>query len=74
MAIVKKPKASHTDAHAARFIADIEKPAERDKRVQTTMRFDPDLLKRVDVAAKRRGISRSAWIQYTVSKALDEET
>ena len=26
---------------------------------------------KVDAAAKRRGISRSAWIQFTVSRALD---
>ena len=37
------------------------------------IRFDRALLARVDRAAKRRGISRSAWIQYTVSRALDEE-
>ncbi len=35
------------------------------------MRFDPEVLKRVDEAAKRRGVSRSAWIQFTVSRALD---
>jgi hypothetical protein len=29
------------------------------------------LLAKVDAAAKRRGISRSAWIQFTVSRALD---
>jgi len=37
------------------------------------IRFAPDLLARVDRAARRRGISRAAWIQYTLSKALDEE-
>ena len=35
------------------------------------IRFDRDLLDRVDAAAKRRGISRSAWVQYTISRALD---
>jgi hypothetical protein len=35
------------------------------------IRFDAQLLERVDTAAKRRGISRSAWIQFTVSRALD---
>lgn len=74
MAIAKKPKVGHTDTQAARFIAGVDKPAGKDKRVQTTLRFDPALLKHVDSAAKRRGISRSAWIQYTISKALDEET
>ena len=30
--------------------------------------------RRIEAAAKRRGISRSAWIQYTLSHVLDEET
>lgn len=37
------------------------------------VRFDPQLLMAVDAAAKRRGISRSAWIQYTLSQALEEQ-
>lgn len=36
------------------------------------VRFNRALLKRVDEAAKRRGISRSSWIQFTVSRALDQ--
>ncbi len=41
-------------------------------KVPVMMRFDHDVLARVDAAAKRRGISRSAWIQFTVSRALDQ--
>ena len=37
------------------------------------LRFDADLLRRVDTAAKRRGISRSAWIAFKVSEALDTD-
>jgi hypothetical protein len=37
------------------------------------IRFAPELLARVDQAARRRGISRSAWIAFTLSKALDDE-
>jgi predicted HicB family RNase H-like nuclease len=37
------------------------------------LRFDGELLRRVDLAAKRRGISRSAWIAFKVSEALDAE-
>ena len=37
------------------------------------LRFDAGLLRRVDTAAKRRGISRSAWIAFKVSEALDAE-
>ena len=41
--------------------------------VATTLRIDAELLARIDAAARRRGISRSAWIKYTLSRALDEE-
>src|SRR4051794_19334239 len=44
-----------------------------DRRQPAMIRFDRTLLARVDRAAKRRGISRSAWIQYTVSRVLDDE-
>ena len=37
------------------------------------IRFDAGLLARVDRAAKRRGVSRSAWVAFTLSKALDDE-
>jgi metal-responsive CopG/Arc/MetJ family transcriptional regulator len=37
------------------------------------IRFDAELLARVDRAARRRGVSRSAWVAFTLSKALDEE-
>jgi len=35
------------------------------------VRFDAALLAKVDRAAKKRGVSRSAWIQYTLSEALE---
>jgi predicted HicB family RNase H-like nuclease len=41
------------------------------RKVPAMIRFDRELLERVDAAAKRRGVSRSAWVQYTLSKALD---
>jgi hypothetical protein len=37
------------------------------------VRFDRNMLKRVDGAAKRRGVSRSAWIHFMVSRALEQE-
>jgi len=43
------------------------------RRRPAMIRFDRALLDRIDQAARRRGISRSAWVQYTVSRALDEE-
>jgi len=84
MAIAKKPKRDHSaaknmlgDAAAEKFIAGAEAsqeaaPQEDDKKIQTTLRFDRDLLQRIDAAAKHRGISRSSWIQFTLSRALDQ--
>ena len=84
MAIAKKPKRDHSaakdimgDAVAAKFIAGAdfsqeEARQEDDKKIQTTLRFDRDLLQRIDAAAKHRGISRSSWIQFTLSRALDQ--
>jgi predicted HicB family RNase H-like nuclease len=77
MAIAKKPGSKPpAEADADRFIAGAgvgEAPAAARKgRVATMVRFDADLLARVDAAAKKRGVSRSAWIQYTLSEALEE--
>jgi predicted HicB family RNase H-like nuclease len=77
MAIAKKPNAiKPADVEADRFIAGAGAPAapapEPAKgRVATMVRFDAALLKKVDAAAKKRGVSRSAWIQYTLSEALE---
>ena len=65
------------DAAAEAFIQGAGKPAANDpppkrKRKERVMiQFDDKVLERVDTAAERRGISRSAWIQYVVSRALD---
>jgi predicted HicB family RNase H-like nuclease len=83
MAIAKKPKRDHSaakdmigDAAAEKFIAGADASQEAlqegDKKIQTTLRFDRDLLQRIDAAAKHRGISRSSWIQFTLSRALDQ--
>jgi hypothetical protein len=75
MAIAKKPEGhpkDTTEKAADRFIAGAsETRATRDHKIPTTLRFDATLLTRIDAAAKRRGVSRSAWIQYTLSRALD---
>jgi hypothetical protein len=81
MAIAKKPnrnrnEISPDEQRAAAFITGAEQKPEPEndetKKVPIMMRFDRDVLTRVDAAAKRRGISRSAWIQFTVSRALDQ--
>ena len=35
------------------------------------MRFDANLLQRIDEAARRLGISRTAWLHVAASKALE---
>jgi uncharacterized protein (DUF4415 family) len=83
MAITKKPTRNQTaitpqdqDRAAQAFISSAGQPpapaAETAKKVPLMVRFDADVLRRVDEAAKRRGVSRSAWIQFTVSRALDQ--
>jgi predicted HicB family RNase H-like nuclease len=80
MAIAKKPKSNRkasdkpdTEQAAEAFIsgAGEEEAKASTKKIPIMMRFDPSVLEKVDAAAKRRGISRSAWIQFTVSRALD---
>lgn len=48
-------------------------PSDGFRKTPIMLRFDAGLLRRVDTAAKRRGISRSAWIAFKVSEALDAE-
>ena len=80
MAIARKPNRSTLDTQtpdpekaAEAFIAGAGGAPERAvvHKTPVMIRFDRDLLDRVDAAAKRRGISRSAWVQYTISRALD---
>lgn len=81
MAIAKKPKSNqnassepNTEQAAEAFISGIreEEGKPSAKKIPIMMRFDPSVLEKVDAAAKRRGISRSAWIQFVVSRALDQ--
>jgi hypothetical protein len=72
MAIAKKPNSNRTDiAKKEAFIAGKGDNAESGK-VATLVRFDRELLRRIDAAAKRRGISRAGWLGFVASRALDE--
>ena len=84
MTITKKPqrnrlaaKQESSDDAAEKFIAGAvfsrEEASQEDrKKVPIMVRFDRALLQRVDKAAKHRSISRSAWIQFTLSRAFDQ--
>lgn len=84
MAIGKKPTTQrqetlnrNDDTAIDAFIAKADKiaqqPQEEGRRVPVTMRYDPDILKRVDTAAKRLGISRSAYVHVALSRSLEQD-
>ena len=86
MAIARRPNGNRTPAPPAAqeraaeaFIqgaakaAAVAEPEAGGRKTPIMLRFDAALLRRVDSAAKRRGISRSAWIAFKVSEALDAE-
>jgi len=72
---VDQDKAAEVFIHGAagRDIPVGEAPMNGTRKTPIMLRFDVGLLRRVDTAAKRRGISRSAWIAFKVSEALDAE-
>lgn len=83
MAIAKQPKGNRSATNspvpehvAEAFISGADAAGKvnptNSKKTPVMVRFDPSLLGRVDAAAKHRGISRSAWIQFTLSRALDQ--
>jgi molybdopterin-guanine dinucleotide biosynthesis protein A len=86
MNIAKKPKRPSTDiistqdSKADAFIAGARhksglEPSVKTHRIErhpVLIRFDSRLLNKVEEAAQKRGISRSAWIQYVVSVALEK--
>ena len=72
-------KPANTDKRADAFISGAglprspaPTPAEAEgSKVVVNMRFDAALLQRIDAAAKRLGISRTAWLHVAASKALE---
>ncbi len=63
----KKPKVEESPAPAAPSLAD------RAAKVPVALRFDGDLLARIDAVAVKRGMSRNALISYWCSRALEAE-
>jgi hypothetical protein len=69
------PTRSGDDRKAEAFIAAASNageatPADSTGKAVVNMRFDAQLLSRVDAAAKQQGISRTAWLHVAASKAL----
>ena len=76
MSIVKKSKANLEDIASKKADAFIEgtgrKPQDREKKVPILIRVDPDILRKVDAAAKSKGVNRTVWILYQIGAALEE--
>ena len=83
MAIGKKPirrtnEVQHAEKAAEAFIAGAglaalteptgPEPRKPEHKVPVMIRFDRDLLRRIDEAARRRGVSRSAFISFALSE------
>jgi hypothetical protein len=82
MAIAKRPHRDRSpeltpaqERAAEAFItgAEAQTPPPRTAKVPILVRFDRELLRHVDQAARRRGLSRSGWIRYQISRALDAD-
>ena len=82
MAIVKKPQrntgasqAAPDERAAEAFISAADRPEPGGKtnaRLTPVMfRFDRPMLGRIDEAAKRRGVTRSAWVKFVISRVLE---
>ena len=82
MAIAKNPKRNLTtltqksaaDREAEAFISGARQHPGNENdpnKKQITVRFDPDILERVDRAAKRLGISRAAFIVSSAAERLE---
>ena len=44
--------------------------APKQNKVVVNMRFDPPLLAKVDAAARRKGLTRTAWLHWVGEEAL----
>lgn len=85
MAIAKRPKtAAEIDEQERErqeqvFLAGapdaIKGAKEGDGRMQTVhLRFEPEMLPRIDAAAKELGLaSRAAWVRYAVMQTLNNQ-
>jgi hypothetical protein len=74
MAIAKRPPSKLLDIAAKEaFITggQVEEADRRGKLTATVIRFEPALLKRIDIAAAKRGLSRAAMVQFLCGRALD---
>jgi hypothetical protein len=76
MAIVKKPKGRLKDDPMT-FIQQADRrvesePVRRGRKAPVIIRFDGEMLARVDRAAAKRGLSRAAWVRMILIENLPD--
>lgn len=73
----EREMAEFFDTHSlADYIEDTERCDDvfiRPKLTPVSLKMDPNLIKKLKMMAKRRGISYNAYIRYLLSKGLEEE-
>ena len=77
MAIAKKPSppiADTNDKKASDFIDAAEKQKKEAgiKNIPVLIRLAPGVLDKIDECAKKRGVSRSAFISFLVGRGIDQ--
>jgi predicted DNA binding CopG/RHH family protein len=73
----EKEMAEFFDTHSlADYVESMEKCDDifiRPKLIPVSLKMDPNLIKKLKMMAKRRGISYNAYIRYLLSKGLEKE-
>ncbi len=72
--------ALHVEQAAAAFIggalptpAPVAVAAKKAKKEPVLLRFDDETLRKIDLDARRLGLSRAAWVRMVVAERLGEE-
>lgn len=78
MAINKAPlDKKKQEEQARKFVAEAgaAPPADeaKPKKAQVMITFDPEALKRIDAAARRIGLNRSAWLTVAADEKIKRE-
>lgn len=82
---MKKPPKFKSEEEEARFwkkhsmadhwsdLEECDDTFKRPKLIPVTVKFDPNILKKLKMLASKRGISYNAYIRYLLAKGVEEE-
>ena len=63
----------HSVAHYWNDLLESEDTFERPKLTPVTVRFDPLVLRKIKMLAKKRGVPYNAYIRYLLSRSVEDE-